>query len=224
VYQGIGSRWGNWARTDEAPTQVADALVEIFDNARDEVIIVSAYLIPTPRLESIVGRAVERGVRIRILTNSISSNNHLAAHSAYRNHIRALLHGGVELHEVRSDAEDRPLYMLSPVDTKALALHAKALIIDDRQVFVGSANLDPRSLRINTEVGLLVESEALNADLRSALLTDFHAANAWRLDLDDDGGVVWVSGDLRLDVQPAASFMQRIEDWFFSHLPIEAEL
>lgn len=214
----------NPAQGDEAPTQVADALVRIFDSAQREVIIVSAYLIPTPRLESVVGRAVERGVRIRILTNSISSNNHLAAHSAYHNHIRALLDGGVELHEVRTDAEARPLYMLLPVDAKALALHAKALIIDDRLVFVGSANLDPRSLRINTEVGLLVDSPALNADLRNALRTDFDAANAWRLELDGDGGVVWVSGDLRLDVQPATSFMQRVEDWFFSHLPIEGEL
>lgn len=212
------------ASASDAPTQVADALVEIFDQAQREVIIVSAYLIPTPRLETLVGRAIDRGVRIRILTNSISSNNHLAAHSAYHNHVRALLHGGVELHEVKTDAKARPLYMLLPVDTKALALHAKALIIDDRQVFIGSANLDPRSLRINTEVGLLVESEALNSDLRDAVQTDFDQANAWRLDLDGEGGVVWVSGDVRLDVQPAASYMQRIEDWFFSLLPIEEEL
>ena len=214
----------NPARPDEAPTQVAEKIVEIFEKARDEVVIVSAYLIPTERLESVVGRAIDRGVGVRILTNSISSNNHVTAHSAYRNHIHSLLREGAELHEVKSDAEDRHLYMLSPVETKALGLHAKALIIDDDKVFIGSANLDPRSLRINTEMGLMVESPELNADIRNAIRPDFDTANAWRLEFDKDGRTVWVSDDGRLVVQPATSFMQRIEDWFFSHLPLESEL
>jgi putative cardiolipin synthase len=114
--------------------------------------------------------------------------------------------------------------MLTPVDRKTLALHAKALVIDGDKVFVGSANLDPRSLRINTEMGFLVISEAFNQRLRGALDEDFSAANAWRLELQEDGRVFWVSGDNTLESQPAASTMQRVEDWFFSHLPIEGEL
>ena len=169
-------------------------------------------------------RALDRGVRVRILTNSIGSNNHLSAHSAYRNHIGTLLENGAELHEVRTDAEDREQYMLSPVDEKRLALHAKALVIDHDKVFVGSANLDPRSLRINTEMGFLVTSEAFNQNLRMALEGDFSTDNAWQLQLQEDGRVFWVAADQTLESQPAESFMQRIEDWFFSHLPIEDEL
>ncbi len=214
----------NPAEADEAPVQVADAIVKIFNNASNEVLIVSAYLIPTSRLESIVDQAIDRGVRIRILTNSIASNNHLAAHSAYRNHVNTLLGHGAELHEVRTDAEDRHIYMLSPVETKALALHAKALVIDHDKVFIGSANLDPRSLRLNTEMGLLIESEALNAEVRAAIKPDFAITNAWQLQFDDNGRVIWISDDQTLTVQPATSFMQRIEDWFLSHLPIESEL
>jgi putative cardiolipin synthase len=97
----------------------------MIDAANEEVLIVSAYLIPTPALEGAVERAVKRGVRIRMLTNSIRSNNHLTAHSAYRNHIRTLLDNGAELHEVRIDADDRDIYMLSPIEEKKLALHAK---------------------------------------------------------------------------------------------------
>ena len=208
----------------EAPVQVANALGDIFDKAASEIVIVSAYLIPTPELEGAVERALDRGVRVRILTNSIRSNNHLTAHSAYRNHINTLLESGVELHEVRIDAEHRDRYMLPPVEQKMLALHAKALIIDDDKVFVGSANLDPRSLRINTEMGLLVTSEQFNRSVRNAVEADFSAANAWRLELRADGEVHWVADDQVLDAQPAASFMQRIEDWFFSHLPLEDEL
>ena len=211
------------AAPEDAPTQVADALTEMFDGALEEIIIVSAYLIPTPELEGAVERAIARGVRVRMLTNSIRSNNHLTAHSAYRNHIEALLGNGAELHEVRIDARDRHLYMLSPVSDKELMLHSKTLIIDRDNVFIGSANLDPRSLRINTEMGLLIRSAELNAALRAVVTPDFSPANAWELRLDGSD-VVWVSDRVTLTNQPAASTMQRIEDWFFAHLPLEDEL
>ena len=214
----------NPAEPSEAPVQVANALTAMLDAAEEEVLIVSAYLIPTPELEGAVERAVERGVRIRMLTNSIRSNNHLTAHSAYRNHIRELLDSGADLHEVRIDANDRHIYMLSPIEEKQLALHAKALVIDNDKVFIGSANLDPRSLRINTEMGFLIESQALNAEVRKAVTPDFSQTNAWQLEFDEQGEVVWVSHDVTLTEQPAASMLQRIEDWFFSHLPIEDEL
>ncbi len=207
-----------------APTTLANELIDLFDGAQEEILIVSAYLIPTPALEGAVERAVARGVRVRILTNSIRSNNHLTAHSAYRNHVHQLLRDGADLHEVRVDARDRAFYMLTPIGHKALALHAKAMTIDRDKVFVGSANLDPRSLRINSEMALLVESEELNAALREALMRDFSPANAWHLQLDEDGGVVWVSDRKTLTTQPAANFMQRIEDWFFAFLPLEDEL
>jgi putative cardiolipin synthase len=207
-----------------APTRLANELVDLFDAAREEILIVSAYLIPTPVLEGAVARAVARGVRVRILTNSIRSNNHLSAHSAYRNHIQELLNGGAELHEVRIDARDRDFYMITPIGQKALALHAKALVIDGDKVFVGSANLDPRSLRINSEMALLVEGKELNERLREVLMRDFSLANAWHLQLDEDGRVIWVSDHTTLTAQPAATFMQRIEDWFFALLPLEDEL
>jgi putative cardiolipin synthase len=208
----------------DAPVQVASALVAELDSARSEILIISAYLIPGPALEDAIRRAVQRGVRVRILTNSIASNNHLSAHSAYRNHIHTLMQHGAELHEVRIRARDRYLYMVQPVDEKTLALHAKALVIDDDRVFIGSANLDPRSLRINTEMGLLVNSRPLNARVRDALQTDYHPANAWQLQFAEDGKVVWVAEDEVLYSQPASGFMQRLEDWFFSQLPIEDEL
>ena len=125
---------------------------------------------------------------------------------------------------MRIDARDRERYMLTPIGRKTLALHAKALVIDRGKVFVGSANLDPRSLRINTEMGFLVHSEDFNRTLRAAIEGDFSGANAWRLELQEDGSVWWVADGRRLESQPALSFMQRIEDWFFTLLPLESEL
>ncbi|MGB5208917.1 MAG: phospholipase D family protein [Gammaproteobacteria bacterium] len=207
-----------------APVQVAEELVRLFDAAEEEIVILSAYLIPSDHLAAAAARAIRRGVHIRVLTNSIRSNNHLAAHAAYRKHVDQLLNDGVQLHEVRIDARDRYVYMFPPADEKTLALHAKAMLIDNDKVFIGSANLDPRSLRINTEMALLVESEALNARVRTAFDPDFELANAWELEYDENGHIIWVSDTVVLESQPAGSFMQRIEDWFFAHLPIENKM
>jgi putative cardiolipin synthase len=208
----------------ETPNQLARALVEQVDQADSELILVSAYLVPTPELADALQRAEQRGVQVRILTNSLRSNNHTAAHSAYRGFVRSLLGHGVDLHEVRALAKDRSLYMVPPVDDKHLGLHAKAILFDEDLSFVGSANLDPRSLNINTEMGLLVRSRELNRQLRDALGIDFDTRNAWRLEESPDGTVKWVGDDQVLSEQPAESPLQRIEDWFFSTLPIRDKM
>jgi hypothetical protein len=73
-------------------------------------------------------------------------------------------------------------------------------------------------------MGLLVESESFNAKVRSAVEGDFSGTNSWKLDIDGTGNVVWSGDGEVLTAQPANSFMHRIEDWFFSLLPLEQEL
>ena len=214
----------NPSEVDEAPVQVGERLMRAIDAASSEVWLVSAYLIPTAELEAAIERAEARGVQVRILTNSINSNNHLTAHSAYRKHIDNLVGMGAEVHEVRAKAKDRGLYIQSPVQEKSLCLHAKILVFDHDRVFVGSANLDPRSLKLNTEMGLLIQSPSLNAELRRVLEPDFSLRNAWQLRLDEEGRVTWVSDDEVLQHQPTESHMRRIEDWFLSLMPIEDEM
>ena len=212
------------AAKDEAPVQVGRELVKQIDAAESEVWLVSAYLIPTEELEAAIQRAENRGVQVRILTNSINSNNHLSAHSAYRKHVKTLVEMGVEVHEVRNDAKDRDLYIESPVEDKSLCLHAKVLLFDDDKAFIGSANLDPRSMRINTEMGLLIESPELNRELRQALEPDFSPRNAWLVKAGENGDLTWVSDETVLQHQPSHHFMRRIEDWFLTLLPIENEM
>ena len=210
------------AETDR-PTQVANELERLIGDARSEVVAVSAYLIPTPTLTEVLRNAEARGVDVKLLTNSINSNNHLSAYAVYRNHIAGLLNLGAEVHEMRADAKDRTRYIAAPVAEKKLGLHAKYLIVDRRKVFIGSANLDPRSLRINTEIGLLVDSPSLARELIALTEVDFAPENAWRLE-NLDGSLVWSSSGVRRLSSPAASGFQRLEAWFFAHLPIEAEM
>lgn len=215
---------GNPADQENMPDQLSHDIVSLIDTAREEIRIVSAYLIPTGEFESAIERAEQRGVEVHILTNSIRSNNHITAHSAYRKHIRELLKHGADLHEVRIDAKDRATYMQSPMENKILALHAKLMLVDREKVFIGSANFDPRSLRLNTETGLLIHSEELAQQVYDAIAVDFLPRNSWHLRIEESGQVRWISDDQELDHQPAQSFMQNLEDWFFSHLPIEDEM
>lgn len=210
--------------TDELPTQLSKVLIDWMDGANEELILVSAYLIPTPELEQTIERAEDRGVRVRILTNSLRSNNHVAAHSAYRHHVHRLVGHGAEVHEVRVFAKDRAIYMEEPVGDKHLGLHSKLLLIDNHLSYIGSANLDPRSLRLNTEMGLLIKSTEFNRLLREVVALDFHQRNAWHLQMQADGNLNWVADDAVLDEQPAESTLQRLEDWFLSILPIEDEM
>lgn len=209
---------------ESSPVQLANYLVEAIDGAKQEVILVSAYLVPTEELSAVIRRSVERGVRVRILTNSLRSNNHLAAHAAYIGYVEELLGNGVELYELRADAEDRNLYMETPVEDKALGLHAKFMLLDEDRVFVGSSNLDPRSLKLNTEVGMMVESSELNQRLRDSIAVDFLPRNAWSVQLDEDQRLVWLGENERYYHPPADSVFQQLEDWFVGLLPIDSNM
>mgnify|MGYP001557165593 CR=1 FL=1 len=123
---------------------------------------------------------------------------------------------GVDLHELREDAEDRDLYIVSPVADKSLCLHAKLIVLDHDRVFIGSANLDPRSLNINTEMGLLIESEALSRMLTRTSLEAIPDL-AYRLRLDDRRRIQWhatIDGDEVIETsEPQASWWLRFSAW-----------
>ena len=106
---------GNPASEANAPIQLSTDIVDLLDSAEKEIRIVSAYLIPTGEFESAIERAEGRGVDVHILTNSIRSNNHVTAHSAYRKHIRELLDKGADVHEVRVDATTCTLAIVTQV-------------------------------------------------------------------------------------------------------------
>lgn len=208
----------------DRPVQVAEALIRLVEEAEQEITIVSAYLIPTPPLARALSDAARRGVEVRLLTNSINSNNHIQAYAVYKSHLRDILETGADLHELKADAAIRSRYIEAPVVEKRLGLHAKYMVIDRRQAVVGSANLDPRSLRLNTEMVIVVENPSLAEEILALTEPDFEPANAWRLSLGEDGGIRWVDEAQVLDSEPAREPFQRLEAWFFAFLPIEDEM
>jgi putative cardiolipin synthase len=95
------------------------------------------------------------------------------------------------------------------------------VVIDTCYVFIGSMNFDPRSAVINTEMGVIVDSPALAAELRAVMLRDMDGKNAWRLSLDEGGKVLWTNSDQTVNKQPSRGFMQNVMNVIFKVVPKE---
>ncbi|MEH6593303.1 MAG: phospholipase D family protein [Halioglobus sp.] len=206
------------------PIQLADAYVKRIDSTKSDLLLISAYFIPTEELTAAIERATSRGVKVRVLTNSLGSNNHVTAHAAYAKHRPALLKAGAELYELRADASARALYVFNTAEENILGLHAKIALFDDCCLMVGSANLDPRSLRLNTEIAAMINSPGLNSHVRELFAVDLLTENAWRVKLNSQGNIVWEGPEGDVHDAPPATFFMRAESWFFGLLPIEGQM
>ena len=155
---------------DQSPT--ATTIDSLVDGVSRDLVLISPYFIPGPDRRASLERLLQRGVRVRILTNSLASTDVPAVHGAYRRYRSGLIDAGAEIFEVRpvpGTAQDREARGVgsgssggssggSGASGAPFALHAKAYVFDERMVLLGSANLDPRSLELNTEIGLLIDS------------------------------------------------------------------
>ncbi|NNJ66148.1 MAG: phospholipase D family protein [Xanthomonadales bacterium] len=195
-----------------------------------ELVIQSAYLIPSQEGLDNMAAMVERGVRVRLLTNSLLSNNHLTAHSGYMKYRKAILQTGAELYELRANAPLREHFEANRDDEEVPAgIHTKAFVIDGEQALIGSFNLDPRSRELNSEIGLVVRSDEFSKEVLEAMAQYFDPENSYRLFLDEDGKLRWElrNPDGTVTVfkrDPGASIWQRMGARLLSWLPIEQEL
>ena len=165
-------------RRRDAPQIMIDALNKTWEQAREEVLAATAYFVPGRKGSGDLIRMRRRGVRVRILTNSLASNDVPTVHAGYTRYRRALLRAGVELHEYQRFG-NRPKHHHRA--SRCNALHAKTLVVDRRLAWIGSFNLDPRSSRLNTEMAVLLESESLAADLVARMERDFAPDRSWRV-------------------------------------------
>ena len=189
--------------------------------AEKEVIIFTPYFIPGKRGIEVVNQVRSNGVRLIVLTNSLATNNHTSVHSAYATYRKRLLEAGVELWEARADAADVVLEDGS-TESRQLTLHTKGIIIDRRYVFVGSLNLDPRSIDINTEMGVMIDSEPL-AKLAVKNSLDQIPGMAYQLKLDEKGRIRWhatIDGQEVVETkEPHTSGWMRFKAWFLKIAP-----
>ncbi|MDH4047246.1 MAG: phospholipase D family protein [Gammaproteobacteria bacterium] len=200
---------------------VATAIADVLSNAEEEIIIYTPYFIPGQAGMELIEKVRAKGVRVVLVTNSLASNNHTPVHSAYSRYRKRLLQAGVELYEARANAA-QVISEDGSKELQQLTLHTKGIIIDGRYTFVGSLNLDPRSIDINTEMGVLIDSR----DLGSLLAEDsgMRIANiAYRLKLDDRNRIRWhaiIDGQEVVETkEPLTSGWRRFQAWFLKIAP-----
>lgn len=202
----------------DKPDELAKDLVDIAMRAEREVLVVTPYLIPSRRLLELVEELVARGVRIAVVTNSLETNDVVIAQSAYAQSRDRILAAGVELYEMRGDAKFAERNI-----ARNVSLHSKYILFDERHVFMGSLNLDPRSMYLNTELGVVLESVELADQLRASFRQLIEPENAWQLRATEDG-VEWVAGAQHMSRAPAKSVWQRMRYHFFQLLPVSQQL
>ena len=206
--------------------RLVDQIVDQGAPSRQEIILVAPYLIPTDGLMSRIAQRASEGLRIKILTASMASNNHTSAHSHYKKYRRRLLELGAELYEFRAQPSEtvRAISDTPPFHAEFISLHIKAIVGDRNRCTVGSLNLDPRAMVINTENVLYIRSAEFCGDMAEMLEALMQPENAWRVELDGNGRMTWTSSEGTVDRQPARSGGQRVSDFFFRLLPLESQL
>ena len=204
--------------------------------------LISPYFVPTRAGVEDFGRLRARGVRVRVLTNSLEATDVAAVHAGYEKYRRPLLEMGVELYEMRRQVDLRPRPPAEPPSPAALraskgaagssgaSLHAKTFAVDRQRLFVGSFNFDPRSARLNTEQGLIIEHPGL-AQQVSGSLDRYLPAMAYQVELDADGRLRWTGHDPEqpgqpqsFDADPGTGWLKRAMVRILSWLPIEGLL
>lgn len=233
--------WGKAQAVADAPskflhdpadnsTHLGPQLLPLVENLHSELFIISPYFVPGDELVDYFAQLVKRGVKITILTNSFASNDVGIVHAGYAKYRKALLKAGVELYEYKPDPtriKKKQKGSGMPGSSRA-SLHAKVFVLDRRQSFVGSMNLDPRSIKLNSELGVIID----NAELASGIVEQVRESlpeNAYRVRLERESdhpgesvgeALRWQTIEngqsVTYDSEPQVGFFRQIGIWFMS--------
>ena len=196
-------------------------LVEALAAAEREVLIVSAYFVPLKDGIEGLAELEERGVDVTVITNSLAANNQFTVHGGYAPARKPLLEAGVEIYEMRPDAEVQGTEFIDASGARA-TLHTKAFIVDEERVFIGSFNFDPRSANINTELGVIIDDPDM-ALLFSVLVEEALPVQTYEVFLNEKGKVRWrgyVNGEeVIYEKEPETTWGQRFAAGFARIIP-----
>ncbi len=160
-------------------------IVSLLNSANSEVLIQSPYLVMPDEGFTLLKSLINRGVKIKISTNSLASTDNLAAHSGYHDVRSDLIKAGIEVYEYKPYPKNQSLLYQRYHDIKdtppIFAIHAKSMVIDGETALIGTFNLDPRSINLNTEVAMIVPNKDIATELRQLILNDISAENSWQI-------------------------------------------
>ena len=226
--------------TDEKETanHISTQLNEELMKVKKELVIISPYFIPSSRLMDALRREAESGVDITIITNSLASTDVFPVYSGYQDDIKSLVQMGIKLYELKPDSFKSHISKTEWANPNSISLHTKMMIFDDDRLGVGSANIDPRSSKLNTELFMIISSEKLTKEKKKQLDKVINMENLYQLswgrypkEFDDDMtryGPIWHTMEEGREkiyyAPPHTGFWKRLGTDILTHFPIRGYL
>jgi Phosphatidylserine/phosphatidylglycerophosphate/cardiolipin synthases and related enzymes len=217
---------------DEPGLRIGPQIKTLIDGAHQDVLLISPYFIPGKHGTDYLDGLAARGVSVKVLTNSLASTDEPAVHAGYSRYREALLAGGVQLFELRP-AAGAPQPATANGKSSGVSLHAKAIVVDQREVFIGSMNMDERSKLLNTEMGIIVDCPPLARAVTQFFDTATTPASSYHVTLaakgmPHAGALEWqASKDGKTATwfhDPDATMQRRTEVQMLKLLPIDGLL
>lgn len=205
-------------------------LARALEDPERSITLISPYFIPRDAGVELFRKLEERGVEVRVLTNSLEANDVALVHAGYSKYRKPLLRAGVELWEMRRLDDEAPReedLQTGMMGSSASSLHAKTFAVDGQTLFVGSFNFDPRSIHLNTELGFVIESPELARTLEREFDQQVRFS-AYQVVLNEDGDLRWLEQQEHRTVtyshEPGTGPLKRMMVFFWSLMPIESLL
>lgn len=226
-------------KSEHETTYITSLMRPHIEKIEDTLELISPYFVPGVDGRERLIDMVNRGVKVRVITNSLASTDGIMAQSGYARHRIELLKGGIELYELKPKAKSKASRSLRRSAEAKSALHAKTYIFDRDEVYIGSFNFDPRSAKINTELGVICEVPEMAKYIATELFDKNIKEATYKIELvieDEDvegiqvsqEKVVWIETvdgkEVRHMVQPETSAWRRFNLKMYSILPIESQL
>jgi putative cardiolipin synthase len=221
-------------RDDQPGHLMWHRVAEAVEGTQRDLILVSPYLVPGESEMALLRRLRERGVRVRILTNSLASTDMPIVHVGYMRYREPLLEAGCVLYEVRQvlGKPDAGRGMIKSGSSNQFGLHAKVFVIDGQRAFVGSMNFDQRSFDINTEIGVIIDSPQIAREIAARFEAIVQPANSYRVELTPNPGggntIQWITEvdgkRVSFDTEPDVDAGKRTLIQMLSVLPIDTML
>ena len=214
----------------EEYSPIAARGIQLENELERDVLIEVAYFVPGEERVRVYRELLDRGVRMRVLTNSLGSIDQVPAFAGYARYRHLLLSDGVELYELKADAKSGKRYWAFLASKSRATLHTKAAVYDRKMAWVGSFNSDPRSRKVNTEMGMMIHSRLLAQLVTEFIETGMQPDNSYKLTINERGRdpgerLIWtaeVDGEkVQYDSDPDVPVWLQISVWLLSFLPME---
>ncbi|WP_185233849.1 phospholipase D family protein [Teredinibacter franksiae] len=207
-------------------TNITTKLNETIRGGSKEFILISPYFVPLKSGEQFFQELVDKGMEVSVITNSLAANNHGSVHSGYAPSRKRLLKMGVKLYEVKSEGINQEFERVGNDQSRA-TLHTKAFMVDREKIFIGSFNWDPRSININTELGVIIDSPEIG-ESATINMSEKLAEKTYEVVLNDKGKLRWIDRSGPEEVvytkEPNTTWWKRFSVGFMSILPIKSQL